>query len=203
MRFLIGHHGEGKSHFCKHNALWNLFIAEVLLLCTNCKYLALWPSAGPDYSCRPRSLRVNYSTLRSLVGADRVPPVQFVPTFEVLCLGMLVVGRQGAGGGASFHTYSWRGGLRVSCYVWVMKSSAHPPPNTHTHTDTPSPITFGFHGVFIHCVFWCSSWFDPHGITCPKLKGATDVKRKQHSSICASVSSVGPCVCLREPLHWL
>lgn len=58
----------------------------VLSPCTRYKCLAPWPSAGPDYSSRPMSLRVNYSTLRSLVGADRVPPAQFVPVFEVLCL---------------------------------------------------------------------------------------------------------------------
>lgn len=45
-------------------------------------------------------------------------------------------GAEGWGGGEYTHTYSWRGGLRASCYVWVIKSSTHPPPNTHIHTHT-------------------------------------------------------------------
>lgn len=43
-------------------------------------------------------------TLRTLVGADRVPPSQFVLMFEVLCV---LLGHQGGGGGAYWHTYSW------------------------------------------------------------------------------------------------
>lgn len=57
------------------------------------------------------------------------------PTFEVLCLG-----GWWRGGAAErrihHHTYSWRGGLRASCYDWVMKSSSLPPSLKHTHTLT-------------------------------------------------------------------
>lgn len=77
--------------------------------------------------------------------ADRVPPCNLCP-----CLKCFVWdvggGPEGRGGCECSHTYSWRGGLRASCYVWVVKSSAHPPPNTH-----PSDHTLGFHAGHILC----------------------------------------------------
>lgn len=103
-----------------------------------------------------------------------------------------------AGGGAPgckrrcIHSYIFMEG-RVKSILLCLgdeELDTSSPKNTHT----PSPITFRFHGVFIHRVLWCSSWKDPHGITCPKLKGVNGVKRKQRSSICSSVSSVGSSV---------
>lgn len=133
---------------------------SVLLLCTcpttNAPHCAVQPFRTDHYS-KPRSLRISYSRLGGLVEADRVPS----HAFEVLCLGG---GAEGRGGGEYSHTYSWRGGLRAACYVWMMKSSQRPPPKLiRSH--------FGISRWAYFVPFDIHYGSDPIGILHPKLVG--------------------------------
>lgn len=98
-----------------------------------------------DNYSKPRSLRISYLRLGGLVEADRVPPCNLCPRLKCFVWDA-GGGAEGRGGSEYSHTYSWRGGLRAPCYVWVMKSSERPPPNTHS-----SDHALGFHGGHILC----------------------------------------------------
>lgn len=138
----------------------SLVISVSLLLCTcpttNAPHCGVQPFITDHYS-KPRPLRISFSRLGGLVETDRVPPCN-------LCLRLKCFVWDAGGGAAGrrdseySHTYSWRGGLRASCYVWVIKGSKRPPPKP---TLVPSRIGISLWGYFaLFDIHW-GSWNIP------------------------------------------
>lgn len=112
-----------------------LFISVALLLYTHPTTNALHCGAQPfrpDHYSKSMSPRISYQGWGAWWRPIGFSPRNLWPRLKrfVWDVGG---GAEGRGGGECSHTYSWRGGLRASCYVWMMKSSSYPPPNRHTH----------------------------------------------------------------------
>lgn len=121
----------------------SLFLFISVFLCS--KHSALWCHPFiTDHYPKPRSLRTSYSRLGGLVETDRVPNCN-------LCLRLKCFvwdaggGALGWGGGQLGHKYSYRGGLRAACYVWVVESSKRHPPLKHF----PPIMNLGFYTGYV------------------------------------------------------